>query len=178
MFARMIRRVARNECVLLAANLDKREESMDKERVREDILYVKEQMDELLIRKTKEAYDALGQMLQMDYVRGLSELDTELSIMNTMYKIYRLEESEKVVQPLLLLADDVKGAVELYYGFLFGLERIWFELEEEYQTAWISQEKEKGITPYAVYMILQHSDISEKEEVWNGFCKLWEKGNE
>lgn len=151
---------------------------MEKERVREDILYVKEQMDELLRQKTKEAYDALEQMLKIDYVRGLSELDTELSIMDLMSRIYRLEVKENVRTPLILLADDVSGATELYYGILFGLERIWFELEEEYQIAWIMQAKEKGITPYAVYLILQHSDISEKEEVWKGFCALWEKENE
>ena len=151
---------------------------MGKERVREDISYVKEQMGELLGRKTKEAYDALEQMLQIDYVRGLSELDTELSIMNVMSRIYRLEVSQNVRTPLIFAADDVKSAVELYYGILFGLERIWFELEEEYQRAWISQAKKTGITPYAVHMILQHSDISEKEEVWKGFCAQWEKGNE
>ena len=151
---------------------------MDKESVREDIFYIKEQIDELLGRKTVEAYDALGQVLEIDYVKGLAELDTELSIMTVMYRIYLLEVSEKVTKPLLCRADNVSGELELYYGILFGLERIWLELEKPYQCSFILEGKKNGMTPYAVYLILQHSDISEKEEVWKGFSELWEKENE
>lgn len=146
-----------------------------KERIREDILFVKQQMEELLNQNTESAHQALVQVVQMPYVRMLTDGDNELKIMELLARIYKTESEQGIKQTILNTGSSMNDVVDVYYKLLFFLERIWFDTEEEYQRELVSYADRQKISPYAIYMILEDSRISEKKEVWAKVMKLWEK---
>lgn len=148
---------------------------MKQKQIREDIVFVKEQVRELLIQRSEEAYLALGNVMDMEYVRFLAEGDTELSILGLLVRIHRMEQTEKMGRTLLQTGETLEELLVVYYKILFYLQRIWFCVEEEYQKTLIAYMREKQISPYAVYMILEESRISDKKQVWEQVMKLWEK---
>lgn len=148
---------------------------MKTERIRADIAFVKQQAEELLRTGTEEAYQALGQIVDMEYVKALSDGDTELKIMKLLVEIYRMEQEEGYEQTILSKGRDLRSLLEIYYKILFYLQRIWFEIEEAEQKIIISFVEEKQISSCAVYMILQDSRITDKEIVWEKVIRLWEK---
>lgn len=151
---------------------------MEKARFREDTQFIKEQVEEVLQKQTVEMCDTLVQIADMDYVRVLAEGDNELEIFELMVRIHKYERQEGMTHTVLGKVETFEGLMEIYYRILFYLQRIWFELEEVYQKELITYVREWDITPYAVYFILEHSRITDKEQVWKRVTELWEKGYE
>lgn len=151
---------------------------MEVECIREDIAFIKQQIDMLLKKQSYESYVSIEKILDVDYVKSLMEFDTELTIVKLLLSISKTEYEKRVTPMFLFLESDFSKLIDLYYKVLFGLQRIWFELEEHYLEEWMDFIKNKAISPYAVYMILNDSRIGEKEEVWNRVCELWEKNDE
>lgn len=151
---------------------------MEQERIREDILFVKEQLRQAVGEKSEQGRSVMVQIADMDYVRVLARKDTELEIVELLVRIYKYECKEGVIKTILESADTFEGLMNVYYKVLFGLQRIWFELEEEYQMEFVAYLQEYEITPYAVYMILNDSRIDEKEQVWSRVSYLWENYHE
>lgn len=151
---------------------------MEKARFREDIQFVKEQLDAVLKARSVETCQKVVQIADMDYVRVLAEGDNELEILELMVRIHKYESQEGINAPVLSIVNSYDDLLELYYKILFYLQRIWFELEEIYQKELIAYAKNRNVSPYAVYFILEHSRISDKEMVWKRVIWLWENDYE
>lgn len=151
---------------------------MSQERIREDILFVKEQLDELFRRGTKEAHEAIVQIGDMEYVRLLAEGDTELSIVELLISIHKAESAEGIQSTVLCAGNSLEELLDIYYQVLFYLQRIWFEVEAESWVELIEYVQKLRLTPLAVYMILEASRIKEKKKVWETVKELWENQHE
>ncbi len=152
---------------------------MQKERLREDMQFVKEQIDETLragsVNMGKaEACKAVVQIADMDYVRALAEGDNELQILELMVRIHKYEQQEGIDNTILYHVSCFDDLLEVYYKVLFYLQRIWFELEEIHQRELITYVNKRKLSPYVVYYILEHSRIVDKEQVWKQVMWLWE----
>ena len=151
---------------------------MKQERIREDMSFVKEQLEAAIGMKSEQGYQVMVQIADMDYVRVLAKGDNELEIMELLVQIHKFERQQGVEQTILSKADSFEGLLDIYYKILFGLQRVWFELEKEYQNEFIAYLQEHAITPYAISKILNASRIADKEQVWGRVVHLWENYHE
>ena len=151
---------------------------MVKERVKEDISFMKAELNELLAKQTAEAYAAVLQVAEMDYVKGLAQHDNDIKNVQLFASIYKAERDEGIDYHFLTQGRSIAEISETYYKILFFLQRVWFEVEEEFQMEMVPFAIEKGISPYAIFMILKDSRIVDKDMVWKNVMRLWEKADE
>ena len=150
----------------------------NKEQVRSDIAFVKEQIEEILSQKSPAAHENAARIMDMEYVRAFAQWDNEIAILQTMTGIYRAEHGEGIAPTVFDLAGSIEDVLAIYYKLTFYLQRIWFEVEEQAQAEMVEYVTKRGLSPYAIFMVLQSSRITDKDLVWKKVMKLWEKADE